>query len=142
MKSIVDYINESINNNVTRNVKVSVPGKKSKQTITVYSMNDINEDKFVLDYDSQILFKHYCFYKWDIPYDTYPELDKTLVPEDSFDEDKLKSCDFYFDDIYCVDATSCRNIPKIKCDGSLTFYEARIILEKYLQINTKYFLFK
>lgn len=135
MKSIVEYINESRNNNVTYKVKVYVPGKKRKQTITVYSMNDINEDKFVLDYDSQILFKHYCFYKWDIPYDKYPGLDKTLVPEDSFDKEALKSCDFYFDDYSCVDAQTDRDIPGIKCDGSLTFYEARMVLEKYFKIS-------
>lgn len=135
MKSIVDYINESRNANAKWNVKVAVPGKKRKQTITVYSMGDIKENTFVLDYDSQLVFKHYCLYKWDIPYDTYPELDKTFVPADSFSKEELKSCNFYFDDYSCVDAKTDRDIPGIKCDGSLTFYEARMILEKYFKIS-------
>lgn len=44
--------------------------------------------------------------------------------------------DYYFDNIYCVDATDKRqpNINSVRCDGSLTFGEAIDRLKKHFKI--------
>lgn len=48
-----------------------------------------------------------------------------------------RKCDFYFDDVDCVDAKTSSNIPKIKCDGTLTYEKALKKLVKYFENKEK-----
>lgn len=48
-----------------------------------------------------------------------------------------RKCDFYFDDVDCVDAKTSSNIPKIKCDGTLTYEKALKKLIKYFDNKEK-----
>lgn len=142
MKSITEFIvNESVSK--TNNMydiytvaKVLLPGRKRKTCIECYNLSNIKENDTKLDYEDQIIFKYYCLYKWGVKYDKYQGLNPNWVPVDSYDYDTVKNnkWEFYFDDEDCVDGQTDQNIEEVKCDGSLTFKEAREKLEQHFNI--------
>ena len=72
-------------------------------------------NKTILTYNNQLEFKKFAF------------------------KNGLKrKCDFYFDDVDCVDAKTSSNIPKVKCDGTLTYEKALKKLIKYFENMEKF----
>ena len=142
MKSLTNLIKESVakTNNMAEIctvAKVMLPGRKRKTGIECYNLNNIKENDTMLDVEDQVIFKYYCFYKWGVNYTKYQGLHNTWVPVDAFDYDTVKKnkWEFYFDDVACVNGQTDENIEGVKCDGSLTFKEARELLEKHFNIN-------
>ena len=142
MKSLTNLIKESVSK--TNNMfwihmieKVLLPGRKRRTSIECYNLSKINENDTMLDFEDQIIFKYYCFYKWGVDYPKYPGLHPSWVPVGSFDYDTVKKnkWEFYFDDVDCVDGQTDKNIEDVKCNGTLTFKEARELLEQYFGIN-------
>ena len=141
MKNLVNHITEALQQ--TNNMhdiflvaKVLLPGRKRKTGIECYNLNNIKENDTMLDYSDQIVFKYYCFYKWGVNYPKYQGLHNTWVPVDAFDYDTVKKnkWEFYFDNYDCVDGQTDENIEGVKCDGSLTFKEARELLENHFNV--------
>ena len=141
MKNLVNHITEALRQ--TNNMhdiflvaKVLLPGRKRKTGIECYNLNNIKENDTMLDYSDQIVFKYYCFYKWGVNYPKYQGLHNTWVPVDAFDYDTVKKnkWEFYFDNYDCVDGQTDENIEGVKCDGSLTFKEARELLENHFNV--------
>ena len=137
MKTINNYIVENVKEahknewyDVYTIAQVKMPGKKRKTSIACYNLGKLKEDT-KLDYDDQIIFKYYCFYKWGVKYEKYDGLHENWIPVNTFEDTKNK---FYFDDVDCVDGNTDKNIPNVRCDGSLTFKEARELLEEYFNI--------
>ena len=128
MITLTQKINENLyksNNrfNIHIIAKVLLPGRKRRTGIECYNLNNINENDTKLDYDDQIVFKYYCFYKWGVKYQKYDGLHPNWVPVDSFDY------------ITCVDGQTNDTIENVFCDGSLTFKEARELLEQHFNIK-------
>ena len=142
MKSITEFIvDESVrktNNmyDIYTVAKVLLPGRKRKTGIECYNLSNIKENDTKLYYEDQIIFKYYCLYKWGVTYAKYQGLHPNWVPVASYDYDTVKNnkWEFYFDDVYCVDGQTDANIEGVKCDGSLTFKEAREKLEQHFNI--------
>ena len=147
MKELKEFINESIRRShnfydVECEIMVNVPGKKRRKSIRCYNCNVIDEENVKLDYDDQIIFKYYCLTKWGCVKNTsYPTLHKNWTPEIDFknytDPSKNNEYTFYFDGVNCVDGKTDKNIKGVKCNGSLTFKEARELLEEYFNIEQK-----
>ena len=142
MIALTQKINENLyksNNKLDIHIvaKVLLPGRKRRTGIECYNLNNINENDTKLDYDDQIVFKYYCFYKWGVKYQKYDGLHPNWVPVDSFDYDTVKNnkWEFYFDNITCVDGQTDDTIENVFCDGSLTFKEARELLEQHFNIK-------
>lgn len=116
---------------------VLLPGRKRKTGIECYNLNNIKENDTTLEYEDQVIFKYYCLYKWGIDYPKYDGLHKTWVPVDAFDYETVKKnkWEFYFDGTSCVDGQTNKNIEGVECDGTLTFREARELLEKHFDIK-------
>ena len=143
MRNLKERINESVSksNNmidIFMVAKVLLPGRKRKTGIECYNLNNIKENDTKLDYEDQIIFTYYCFFKWGVNYPKYNGLNSNWVPVNAFDYETVKKnkLDFYFDDIDCVDGQTDKNIEGIKCDGSLTFKEARELLEQHFNIQS------
>jgi hypothetical protein len=146
MKDIKVFINENIKRSrnfydVERDIMAEVPGKKRRKSIRCYNCNAIDEENVKLDFDDQIIFKYYCLAKWGCVENTsYPSLGKNWIPEVDFtdyskDTTQKNKYDFYFDDVDCVDVKTDKNIKGVKCNGKMTFKEARERLEEYFNIK-------
>ena len=144
MKSLTNLIKEAVSE--TNNMfwihmvaKVLLPGRKRRTGIECYNLSKINENATMLDFDDQIIFKYYCFYKWGVDYPKYPGLHHSWVPVASFDYDTVKKnkWEFYFDDVDCVDTKSSKDIPDVRCDGKQTANELFDKLVEYFKLNEK-----
>ena len=70
-----------------------------------------NKEDLLLTYDEQLRFKRWALKNYDIP----------------------GRDPFYFDSIDCVDAETAKNIPRIKCNGKLTWGQAAKAIEDYFK---------
>lgn len=70
-----------------------------------------NKEDLLLTYDEQLRFKRWALRNYDIP----------------------GRDPFYFDSIDCVDAETAKNIPRVKCNGKLTWGQAAKEIEDYFK---------
>ena len=142
MKTFIDFLTESLSDwNFKTELAFTPTGKKRAKKYRFENLSVIEEDKDILTRNNQMIFKHYIHHMWNVD-KNYPEYVDVAdyYYNDEWMDKKLakKHVPFMFDDVDCIDISTFGKqpvIPGVKCDGTMTFLEARLALEKYFKVK-------